>query len=90
MSSMVDGDKRKKGDGCKHKTGERIKTCRFWHFQKRFGVEDGWRDGQTGEDGGGKGQRSYPGVSHPHNLPALLESEGDERERKRGESRREE
>lgn len=27
-------------------------------------------------------------VSHPHDLPALLESEDDERERKRGESRK--
>lgn len=26
-------------------------------------------------------------VIHPHNLPALLESEGDERERKGGERR---
>lgn len=56
MSSMVDGDQRKRGDGCKHETVERIKTCRFWHFQRRFGVEDGWgRDGQTGEHGGDKG-----------------------------------
>lgn len=33
---------------------------------------------------------SRSSVIHPHNLPALLESEGDERERKgeRGESRR--
>lgn len=63
-----------------------IKTRQFWHFfiavsSRRMG---GRTDRTNMADTMVLPRRS---VTHPHNLPALLESEGDVRERRReGES----
>lgn len=70
------------------RTAERARRVSFGTFRKDL---ESRTDGRTDRQASVAETKviSRRSVSHPHNLPALLESEDDERERERGESRKE-